>query len=258
MKKKIIALVLIGVTILSLSGCKKDSDRDPLLDESKDSLVAMIRDQQTQINNYATEVEDLESKLKGVLGEDVPPEAISTIGDGTGRLTFNSYKNTITFPELFMYPDCISAPADDRVSIVNGVTFSPSSNWVINLDGTTAEVEHTNSITGTFKVVAYNDVYDKEILKIKIDEWLATLPPDEAVQYTRIFVADNFCGYDVLSQNSMIDEEPAVIRVGMIAYGQKAVSYAFVYRGEADPIKNEAVKSLISSIQINTSELRME
>lgn len=247
-----------AIALSFMLGACGNGDKDPLFSESKESLVAMVRDQQAQLNENATTITDLETKLKGVTGEDVPPEAISTIGDGTGRLTFNSYKNTITFPELFMYPDGAAIAAANSVSIVNGVSFAPSSNWVINMDGTTVEVEHKNSITGTIKVVGYTDVYDKEILKIRLDEWVATLPPDEAIQYTKLFVADNFSGYDVLSQNSMIDSENAVIRVGMVAYGQKAVSYAFVYRGEADTIKDEAITSLITSLQLNGQPVTME
>lgn len=254
--KKIVAVGLIASTVLGLSGCNKD--KDPLLSESKEDLVAMIYDYQSQVQDNITTIQDLETKLRGVTGEDIPPEAISVIGDGTGRLSFNSYKNTIQFPELFMYPDGVPTPADNRVNIVNGVAFVPSSNWVINLNGTTVEVEHVNEITGTLKVVAYSEMYNQEILKVRLDEWVATLPPDEAIQYTKLFVSGNFCGYDVLSANSMIDAEPAVIRVGMLAYGQKAVSYAFVYRGEQDSVKDEAIMSLITSITMNNSAVTTE
>ena len=73
-----------------------------------------------------------------------------------------------------------------------------------------------------------------------------------------MFIADNFCGYDILSKESMIDAEPAVVRIGMFAYGQKAVSYAFVYRGENSPLKDEAIKNIITSIEINKHPLEME
>lgn len=259
MRKRILGLgLIVTMLVTSLVGCGSDEEKDPLLSESKETLVASIHDKDDQIAILNTKVSDLETLLKGVTGEDVPPTAISTIGDGTGRLSFNSYKNTITFPELLMYPNSISTPAENKIYIVDEVGFTPSSNWVLKMDGTTVELEHSNGITGTIKVVAYDDMYDPEILKVRIQEWVDTLPPDELMQYTKIFVADNFSGYDVLSSSSMIDAENAVLRIGMTAFGKKAISYAFVYRGEADSVKDEAVKSLISSIEMNGSKLTME
>ena len=256
-KRAIILGLVLGLTVTSLAGCGSKNE-DPLLKESKQSLVEMINNQNLQIDGLLAELDKKETLLKGITGEDIPPDAISVMGDGTGRLTLNSYKGTITFPELFIYPSGVSIPADGRISIVNGVAFAPSSNWTINLNGATAEIEHNNGISGMIKAVGYEDRYNLEVLKVELDKWLETLPPDDQIQYTKIFVADNFCGYDVLSANSMIDGENAVIRVGMVAFGQKAVSYAFVYRGEQDSVKDEAVRSLIRSMEINTAKFVME
>lgn len=258
MRKKLLSILLVITLVAGISGCSKDEDKDPLLSESKETLVDAIHSQEDEITGLITEIEDLEIKLKGVTGEDVPPEAISTIGDGTGRLSFNSYKNTITFPELLMYPEALSTPALNDVYITENVSFTPTANWIMKLDGTTTELEYTDEITGTIKVVAYDTMYDIEILKARLQEWVDTLPPDEKMQWTKIFLADNFCGYDILSKESMIDAEPAVIRIGMFAYGQKAVSYSFVYRGENSPLKDEAIKNIITSIEINKHQLEME
>ncbi|MBO5386780.1 MAG: hypothetical protein J6A59_01370 [Lachnospiraceae bacterium] len=257
MKRRLLSMLLLVTLISCVTGCE-DKDQDPLLSESKETLVAAIHSYEDDIAGLITEVEDLEIKLKGVTGEDVPPEAISTIGDGTGRLSFNSYKDTITFPELLMYPEALSTPALNDVYITDNVSFTPTANWVMKLDGTTTELEYTDEITGTIKVVAYDTMYDIEILKARLQEWVDTLPPDEKMQWTKMFVADNFCGYDILSKESMIDAEPAVVRIGMFAYGQKAVSYAFVYRGENSPLKDEAIKNIITSIEINKHPLEME
>ena len=105
-RHRIIAIVLAMLMSLSLVSCGNDEVQDPLMEESKETLVDMVNTLNTENGNYLNRISELETMLRGVQGEEVETSGITEMGDGTGRLTFNEFSNgTVVFPNPLVYPD---------------------------------------------------------------------------------------------------------------------------------------------------------
>ena len=57
---------------------------------------------------------------------------------------------------------------------------------------------------------------------------------------------------------TMIDSENAVLRCGMVSYGDYAITYIFVYRGEQDVNKDESIMNVINTINIMGNNINVE
>lgn len=258
-KKKIIALILAITTVVGLSGCQKDENQDPLLSESKQSLVDMVNSTNNELITCYDRISELETLLKGVQGEKEPTPAISEMSDGTGRLTFNTVDGIITLPSEFKYPGSAQAPNTSSINISESVKITPTSNWTCKLTGTKLEVNHTSGIAGNITV----GVLDREAQKTQaaelqayLTEFFTGLPP-ETIKYSRLYLNDNWFGLDAVS-HTFIDEKDAMIRCGILGYGEVSVQYFFVYKGERDAAKDEVILSLIKTLNVWNIQMSVE
>lgn len=256
-KKRLIALALVTITILSLAGCG-DKNKDPLLSESKQSLVDMINKLNTDVVNNVIRIGELETMLKGVQGEEAPTPGITAMSDGTGRLTFNTVDGIFKLPVELKYPGSVQAPNTSCVNISDSIKVVPTTNWTCKLVGTTLEISHTSGIAGTISV----GTLDREAMKTQpadlqayLTEYFKALPP-ETIKYSRLYLK-NWQGMDAVS-HTFIDEKDAMIRCGILGYGEISMQYFFTYIGEQDASKDEVILSLIKTINVWNTPLRIE
>lgn len=249
--KKLLALSLASLTLVGLVGCSNE-DEDPLMSESKESLVAMINEGNTRENEYLTRISELETLLKGVQGEEVETSGIETMDDGTGRETFVSTDGQITFPVEFNYPGATQATNEETcVKINEAFSVRPTSNWTVKVDGASIELYHTSGISGKITV----GKRDRDVQKTTLDElktymndtFFAELPP-ESITYNTIFINGKEFGWDA-SSHTFIDSEDAKLRCGLVGYSDQSLQYFFVYKGEDDSAKNEVILSLLQTIK---------
>lgn len=247
---KACSVLLISIALGSLSGCS--DDKDPLLSEKKQTLVDMINNQNDAMIEYIERIDELELLLKGVQGDNVDTPAISEIGDGTGRLTFNSVESIIKLPVALQYPKAVEAPNTSKILISEAVSIKPTSNWLIKMSGSKVEVEHPNGISGKISV-GYLDREAQRTLADSLQEYLAkeffsSLPP-ETVNYSRLHIKDTWVGIDATS-HTFINSEDARIRCGILGFGEVAVQYMLVYKGDTDGTKDELISSLVNTIEV--------
>lgn len=254
MKKRLLGIIcMISITITGLTGCGSD---DPLSKMSKSELIAQCHALQDQVISLGNEVDNLNRINQGIQSETEVTAAIDITGDGTGRFTFNSIDAKIIFPVSFQYPNSTTVPGDGYVNIVNDVMIKPTSNWICKLNGTTLELENTDSgISGTIKIGKQNYVFSSSDLKTQvIEQWFAELPPSQ-VNYTDITVQGQPYGIQATTP-TMIDSEDAYLRCGMFATGNGyCVTYVFTYRGKEDATKNESVTNLLNSMTVAGSAI---
>lgn len=254
MNKKI-ALLLVCVMTFSLAGCTKNDD--PLLKMKKKELVDLANSQYDELSQAYVKIDEIENLLRGIQDEEVPSAAISTINDGTGRLTFNSFQNKIVFPKPFEYPDSSQISNTASVNVTQSLRLSPTSNWAMRSFGPTLEIEHTSGISGIIKAGFANTVLPREELKDNVfTEFFVDFPP-ETVRYSKLFLDDNWWGMQAMTKTT-IDEEDAFLRCGMVALGEQSFIYMFVYKGNQDIGKDETVLTLIQTIKLNGQSLRVE
>lgn len=255
--RKLISIILASIMMLSLAGCKKeDPNRDPLLDESKETLVQMINDMNTDMATYLNRITELEDVLKRVDEEKGPTSAITKLNDGTGKETFNTVDNTFTLPIEFKYPDSAQAPNTSSINISEAVKITPTSNWVCKLNGTTLELSHSSGIAGTITVGSLSRDAQKFLvtdLQPYMDELLKELPIDSK-RPSKLFLNDTQFGVDNIS-HTYIDQEDAMLRLGLLGYGDVSIQYVFVYKGEQDSAKDETIISLMSTVKVWNNQL---
>lgn len=255
MTKKLTVLMLV-ITLISLTGCGNKS-KDPLMSMKKAELVNLANSQMTELEQAYTRIDEVEKLLKGIQDEEVPSAAISVMGDGTGRLTFNSFQDKIIFPKPFEYPGSTQISNTASVNITQSLNVSPTNNWSMRLKGTTLELEHSSGISGIIKAGAIKEIHPRETLQDEVfAPFFAELPPDTVI-YSKLFLDDNWWGLQAMT-STFIDSEDAYLRMGMAGIGEQCFTYSFVYKGKQDAGKDEVILTLLKTVKLFGQTLRVE
>ena len=257
MKKKLVSLIVsMTLALITLTGCGKDTG-NPLDSMSKEELKTYCMNLEASYNQLSTEYTQLDTIYQALSTEELPNAAISLSGDGTGRYTFNSVDSQIIFPTSFQYPAAEPVSATGSIDVVNNVSVTPGSNWILKLNGSSLELEHSSGISGTIKVGGVTETYDKSLLQSEVmEQWFINMP-DNSVSYKNIFIDNTMFGVQAVTP-TMIDSENAVLRCGMVSYGDYAITYIFVYRGEQDVNKDESIMNVINTINIMGNNINVE
>lgn len=254
--KKIVALGLVVSMTLGVVACGS-SEKDPLTKVSKNELIEAYRELEEINANLTNNIEQRDQVIKAMQEVDAPTAAISSTGDGSGGMTFNSYDAKIIFPTSFQYPGSQQMSANGAIDIVNNVSITPGSNWTCKMNGSTLELEHSSKISGTIKVGRITQLYDKSLLQADVlAPWLQELPRDQVV-YNNIFLGNDMWGVQATTPTT-IDSEDAFLRCGMLGYGEYSVVYVFVYRGLQDVNKDESITSILNTMTISGNPMIVE
>lgn len=256
--KKLTATILCLLTITSLTACKGDEDKDPLLDLSKEELVQMIY----SANQATSEALDKADELQTALDmRDNKEErgTIKEIEDGSKRRTFTTVNNTISLPVDFAYPGTEMTAEDASLNLNSSVKIlKPSPTWASVFDGTTLNLYNLEEeIAGNITVGQLTTVgQDFKVADLQdyVTNTLLVDVPYESATWTKLFLNDRQRGVDVTCK-VLIDEAPAMMRCGIVGSGEISLQYMFVYKGEKDAIRDDLVRALLRNITIRNSSL---
>lgn len=263
MHKKITAVALSAILVLSLVGCNKSDDESPLAAMSKAELIEYAA---TLENNASALIEEngrLQEVITGIQGETVEVPVVSEFKDNSGRRTLNSVDDVVKLPHELTYPMSTQTFASGSLSVSENLKFKPSSNWVFKMDGTTTELEHTGAgisgkiVVGKIVVPPNEDAVKPDGLKDYINQFFSDPMPPANVGYTRIYLDQNWVGLDAQA-HTFIDEQDAQLRCGMMGIGENSIIYLFAYRGEQDSTKDEMILNLLQGATYNGLSFRIE
>lgn len=252
--KRILALILVMISMVSLVGCG-GKDRDPLMSESKETLVEMINRASEDEVYYVEKIEELEERIRGQVSSSPVTSGIGEIGAGI-ELTFKTIDSKIIFPTEFNFPGSEQAPSTSSLNVSEAVKIRPTSNWTFKVTGTGVELSHNSGITcvmTTGKLDSGKYVERSVIEEHLLDNFFSELPPSK-VAFSSLHIDDAIFGVDSVCSTT-IDEGPAMLRCGMLAYGELTFHYFFVYLGERDVAKDEVILSLMRTVTIWDNEL---
>lgn len=259
MKSRKIRAFAAVVAIAALTGCSGgNSDEAPFYrDKTRQELIDLCDEYTNNIADLQNQYDELYKLYNGIQSENKPSEAIGITGDGTGRFTFNSVDHKIIFPEELTYPGSVTITANGDVNIVQNVSISAGSNWVLKTGTASIELEHISGISGTIKAGAQYFMYTAEELRDNtIKPWFEKLPMS-SITYSNISIAGQPLGCQAVSP-TIIDGESAMIRVGLIAHGNNSLTYTFVYRGEQDASKDEIITQMLNTMMIDGLSVLIE
>lgn len=249
---KVMAAMLIASMTLTACG-----GGDPMSKMSKSELIEAYKQLESEKDDAVIELADLKMMMSGIQSEDVPSATVSAVGDGTGRITFNSYDSQIVFPSTFEYPNSSEVASSSSINVTSSVSLVASTNWTCKLSGSSITLEHSSGISGTIKIGKIIDPYDRDALKDEVlAPWFSELPPSTVI-YNDIFIGDNMWGKQATA-STLIDEQDAMLKCGMVGLGEVSMVYVFVYRGLEDNNKEEIILNLLNSIKFLGMDLRVD
>lgn len=249
MKKRIIsALLVISTMCLMIAGCGKANTED-YDSMSKSELLSAIKELKADYNSTLLANADLKDTLDSIQAYDSSKPAIYAMQDESNNLTFNSYDAKMIFPSAFQYPESIETAGTSNIEIAPDISFQTTGNWVVKLNGATVELEHSSGINAMFKIGEIYNLIDNATLKDTVVKPWFEENTTQNVKYSDIFLNGTAWGTQAQA-NIFIDTEPAYLRCGMLGYGNYALTYVFVYRGEQDANKDESIKSLLNTLSV--------
>lgn len=257
MKKKLVSIILVlSMITLTLVGC---GAKEGLEGMSKDELITAYQTLSSSYMQLQNEKNEIEQLYKSLNTANDPAPAIGYVGDATGAITFNSRDAKIIFPSTFQYPGSQQIKADNNVKLADGVFVSPGSNWVIKLNGTTLELEHSNGISGIIKFGAVTNAYGIAQLKTDaLEPWFSGVTSSQKIAYYDIFTSNSATAVGEEARlQILIDSEDAFLICGMAAVEGKTITYVFTYRSQEDIGKNESILNVINTIQIGSQILQV-
>lgn len=255
MRKKLFCTLLISViSIFSLTGC--GAKKEGLEALSKEEIITAYTALSQNYSALEQENKELNELYNSLNVDSKPIPAIGYVGDATGALTFNSRDAKIIFPNTFQYPGAQQLKAIDLIVISESITVSPGANWIVKLNGTTIELEHSNGISGIIKVGKVDTVFSATQIRDEVlAPWFADIS-NSKITYSDLFTSNSQAavGTDA-TLPILIDKEDAFLRCGMVCSNYKAITYVFTYRSQQDINKDESIVNVINSIKIGNESL---
>lgn len=252
MKKRVACMIL--VMSLSMTGCSADGEpSSDLMKEKKETVVNMYYELSNQYNDLATQYAETQAKLEEVYEEKQINPGITTVGDGAK--TLNSLNDMVEFNEPLEYPNTQVIPASGYVAITNNVRVPARDNWTTRLSGSTLYMQHSNGISATLSASEFVQFSDSGIKDI-VTGFVSQLTSDE-ITYSDVFINGEVWGGDAKFP-CLVNGNNAVMQCGIVVHGNVALSYIFIYQGDRDITKDEAIKSLLNSVSINDDIIAVE
>lgn len=246
---------------LSLVSCgKSGDDNDPYKDMSKDDLKGIIYNLQDQVYSLQNEVNEKTTLLEGVQTNTDPTTGISTMPDGTGRLTFNQFTDgTVLFPNALQFSGGTNVQTTGKINITDRVSIYPDSSWVVNINK--SKVEFENPELEVSVQVAVGELTDTALKVDVIKDYMQTAffadwPPDN-ITYRTIMCNDYQVGVNAYT-HTFIDSDDAYVYIGMLNRGTTSICYTACYKGSESVTKNSAIENLLQSMQISTFNISIE
>lgn len=255
MSKTKVAMLLAIVTLLG--GCSSEEPPD-LMKEKKETLVGMYNELSSSYADKVTECDKLQNELNRIYEDKQLNPGVTSLGDGSGNLTTHSVNDKIQFNSELAYPNSTTVEASSSILITDNVYVIARDNWTTKLYNNTIELEHSSGISGNISVSRVTEYISGGTMKdLILTPWISEVTT-EPVEYNDIFVNGTVLGYQGKTQILINGTDKSVMICGIAGNNNTSVAYVFVYDGETDSVKNELIRSIIESITIDDSTLRLE
>lgn len=273
----LVSALMSGVIAMSFVACG-NSEESIYAGMSKAELVEQCELKDIEINSVNEQYTELSEAVrgKGLVTENTP--IIIDMNDGTGRTTFQSVDNIITFEEELRYPNSYEPANTSGVMISKNVSCKPYENWLIQQYGCRTEFYHVSGVSG--KVVIGNlegvsnyypisaedelagasleEVTVDSLKKNTVEPWMKKLATVGDIRYKNLYVNSTIVGVQAES-TTLINGGEAHITVGIFNTNMgESCEYVFLYTGAYDTLKEEYINTLISSTKVGESKLLVE
>lgn len=253
--KKLALYTMIGVSLLSLGACGKDEKEAP---KGKTYTEAQYNNVVNQYNTLANNYKALQQKYEAN-NQTASNSSLTEIA-GSGAIEFNTIEDMIKFPTPLTVPMASADSNATTIRIGSNFFITPSDNWFVRLNGTTANFQHPSKIWGKVKTIRVNYPDDEyptvNDIKRQVDKFYTKFKSTD-ITYRRVFFGGQAKG--VLSKAKItVDKKTHYLNVGYFLKGDYAVLIMFDYEENNTGVQQELIESLLNTINSGGNDLRLE
>lgn len=250
MKKGIFKKVLLGTLALSmlvsLTGCEEEEV------VSKEEYNKVVKNLNAYKQGYA--------KLKNSVVKANEENVKNSLRDvtGKGNYEFETIDNLIKFPTPLTLKGSFVDVNRSSVRVGSLVTMSPSTNWVIRFNNSITYLDHPSKIHASIRTIGSD--YDVKpgvpFFKSSLQRFFAKFPKGD-ITYRRIFVGSTVSGL-MGTINVTVDKKPHVVSAIVSSYSSTGFLMVIDYEDNRQGTQQEMVDSLIQSVVVENSIVRVE
>lgn len=271
MKNKLLVAVVL-VVMLALVGCGNGVSKSDLQNQV-DTYLEKIAELGSQID----ELKEINSELGG--GEKLD-RVVHRLSDGTPGY-YNSVLGKVIFDDILTYETGSQVANTSFISLASKFEMSPSSNWIVKLDGNTTQFNHPRGITGYMNICSTTDIMKPEDLKTSTVDTYVQKMGGRTIASNQLFLDDSLVGWynefsidvnvpveveAVETENTEENVEEAVeieyvkkkmiVKAGSFSQLTNVISFTFMYDDEAS--SRELVDNLLSTTKYNNRQLKFQ
>jgi hypothetical protein len=241
--KKCVAVGLTMVFAMSvLAGCGDNTGEIKTLTDQVAGLTKQNELLQKQVGSMSVTEVKPENSLKTVAGAVVP--------------TFETIAGKIQFPNKLTLPDSRDDVNNSNMMVGSRFKFTPSNNWIANMNGTTLEVSHPSKIWGSIKAVIVRDGVAEDKMQPMLQAFFTGFPAT-TIKYRKVFMDDRTVGM-IASAPIEVDAKPYVINVGFATRGENGVMTLFAYEDNKSGVQQELIDLFVGSATYGDVKIKLE
>lgn len=243
--KKILLSSMIATSLLALTACGDTKYTQADMDKVKKEL-----------SQYKTAYTQVSQQLKA----STQMVSRSSLVDvtGAGNYEFQTIDSRIKFPSALTLQGSNIDSNQTLVRVGSQFIFTPSNNWIVQLNGTTVNFAHPAKIWGTVKAITanYDQAPNAEFYRQNIQNFYRGFPKTNIV-YKRLFLGDTVRGM-ISTANITVDKKPHVINAGVVYRNGFGILFIFDYEDNKQGTQQELLDLLLSSASISGEQLKIE
>lgn len=244
--KRIVTTALVSVMLAtSLTACGDPEGYKKQIEELKlenEGLYTQIDSLNALLGGMQITEQALQTSLQSIEGKEVPE--------------FVTIENAINFPNTLHYPESTEDINNSNVMVGSRYQYSPSSNWLVRVNGTTLELNHPAKIWGKIKAFTSQTEILEEEMKANLQSFFTGFPATN-IEYRRIYIDERISGM-IATAPITVDGKKHVVTVGFAIRSELGQLYMFNYEDNESGVQQELIDLLIASGMYSSSKLILE
>lgn len=240
--RKVSLVVFALVLVITLTGCGDSVEEIRQLEEQIEGLTLQNSSLQSQLNNMQITEVAMETSLRVVEGSNIP--------------TFETIDGLIKFPNKLELPNSSNDVNNSNMVVGSRFKFTPSSNWLVRMEGASMHATHPSSIWGTIKAITVKNSLSESEMKPLLQGFFEGFP-STTITYRKAFMDDRVVGL-LAKAPITVDGKEYVVNVGSLTRGDYGLLILFVYEDNGMGVQQELIDLLIGSCSVGEAKLKLE
>lgn len=235
--------MLMGLSsILLLAGCSEEAKTMNQLEEEVLALTEENATLSAQASGMAVTEESTETSLRTIEGSAIPE--------------FTTIDGKIKFPNSLNVPLSVDDVNNSNVTVGSMFHFTPSTNWLMQMDGATLHFTHPSKVWGDIKAIGVDEGVLEEDMQPILQSFFTDFPTT-SIKYRKIYMDETVNGMLARAEIT-VDKKPHVVNVGFVTRGEYGVLFLFDYEDNKTGVQQELVDLLLSSGSYGDTRIKLE